>query len=399
MSIRRIAACMAIWAMALWITSCATVPLLPVTEDAEAKQFRHNDDAAVLYVYRNEWLGAAVPHIVRVDGKSIGQLASKTYFRVGLPVGKHSIETGETCTQLPSADSSCKQFSLGMEAFPGQVYFIRLETKLAYGNPAILHRVDPETGEKAVLECALAQSGEQSLPRQAAQDSAAAMKIQRLPPKVLSPSLFSTQDPVHLLVRSATQADLEGIRHESDQEMAASMVVFGAGSVGLGLSVAPMYGASMVLGGVLVGIGATAIMIVEGGQQNEIELALKQTGFVDMLRQEFVSTLDTSPRADNPITLEVVPLRYGVMEAKGRDELCAAAEIAVTLSTADQALYRDKVLISPYLRSTDAPPPVCLPRRNMAEDSARALRDALAEYAVTIAAIVRQRMAGLPWKP
>jgi hypothetical protein len=117
-----------------------------------------------------------------------------------------------------------------------------------------------------------------------------------------------------------------------------------------------------------------------------------------MLTNGFDSALATNQRMDAPSTLEVVALRYGIVESGRRDELCLVAELGVTLVEAGPEIYHDRILISPYTRSADAPPPVCLSRKNMAEDDANALHEAFKDYAMTIPAIVKQRIGGLPWK-
>ncbi len=71
------------------LAGCASVPMSTPAEDASAKQFAPVDGKSVLYVYRNETFGAAIKMDLDVDGKPVGETASKTYFRFVLDPGPH----------------------------------------------------------------------------------------------------------------------------------------------------------------------------------------------------------------------------------------------------------------------------------------------------------------------
>lgn len=60
--------------------------------------------------------------------------------------------------------------------------------------------------------------------------------------------------------------------------------------------------------------------------------------------------------------------------------------------------YRDRLLILPELRSTDAPAPDCRLRDTLAEKEGEVIRAALAGYAAALPAILARRLPGLPWK-
>src|SRR5690242_5115333 len=73
------------------LAGCASVPMASGDADAAAKRFATNPSKANVYVYRNESLGAAIKMGVYVDGKPIGQTASKTYLLIPLDPGMHKI--------------------------------------------------------------------------------------------------------------------------------------------------------------------------------------------------------------------------------------------------------------------------------------------------------------------
>jgi hypothetical protein len=58
-----------------------------------AKTFAPPTDKANIYVYRNETFGAAVKLPVALDGRLVGDTASKTYFLLVVPAGEHKLIT------------------------------------------------------------------------------------------------------------------------------------------------------------------------------------------------------------------------------------------------------------------------------------------------------------------
>ncbi|MBU0509761.1 DUF2846 domain-containing protein, partial [bacterium] len=83
----------AISLLTLLISGCASVPMAPMDEDVKAKTFSTLPEKASLYIYRHESFGGAIPMSLSVNGKSIGQTAAKTYFRLNLAPGKYSVES------------------------------------------------------------------------------------------------------------------------------------------------------------------------------------------------------------------------------------------------------------------------------------------------------------------
>ena len=133
-------------AVAAVLMGCAAVPMGSVDEDSRAKAFKPPADKAALYIYRNETFGAAVPMSVSVNGRNIGQTASKTYFQFNLVPGRYSIEsTAENVAEL----------KLQMEA--GRNYFVWQEVKMGmWMARSQLHQVDEDTGRAGVMESKLA---------------------------------------------------------------------------------------------------------------------------------------------------------------------------------------------------------------------------------------------------
>jgi hypothetical protein len=70
---------------------------------AEALQFAPVADKAVLYVFRNQFVGRAVGVNVLIDGREVAQIKSPRFIRVVLTPGPHKI-AGYTGTNKPPAE-------------------------------------------------------------------------------------------------------------------------------------------------------------------------------------------------------------------------------------------------------------------------------------------------------
>ena len=128
------------------LAGCASVPMGSLEDDTKAKAFVPPPDKAALYIYRNETFGAAVPMNLSINGRNIGQSASKTYFQFNLAPGRYSVEsTAENVAEL----------KLQME--PGKNYFVWQEVKMGmWMARSQLHQVDEATGRAGVQESKLA---------------------------------------------------------------------------------------------------------------------------------------------------------------------------------------------------------------------------------------------------
>jgi len=129
----------------LLLVGCASVPMANIERDNMAKTFAPQADKANIYVYRNETFGAAIKLPVALDGRLVGDTASKTYFLFVVPPGEHKLITkAENDSILP----------LMVEA--GRNYFVWQEIKMGlWAARANLQLVDELTGRKGVEECKL----------------------------------------------------------------------------------------------------------------------------------------------------------------------------------------------------------------------------------------------------
>ncbi|WP_426270413.1 DUF2846 domain-containing protein [Dyella kyungheensis] len=142
--IRKFVTAMSIIAM-LVLSGCASVPMASKNDDAMAKQFRPSTDKAVVYVYRNETMGAAIKMPLLIDGQSVGDTAAKTYLRRELAPGSHTI------VSKTEEDST---LTLDMQA--GKTYFVWQEVKMGmFAARSALHQVDETKGRAAIEKCTL----------------------------------------------------------------------------------------------------------------------------------------------------------------------------------------------------------------------------------------------------
>ncbi|WP_223300225.1 DUF2846 domain-containing protein [Methyloversatilis sp. RAC08] len=133
--------------LTLVLGACASVPMGDATRDTTLKTFAPpRAEKAGIYIYRNESMGAAVKMDLQVDGKHIGQTASKTYFFVEVPPGKHTVTSIAENTDVLSIDTVA-----------GKLYYVWQEVKMGvlYARTR-LHMATEEDGRKGVLESKLA---------------------------------------------------------------------------------------------------------------------------------------------------------------------------------------------------------------------------------------------------
>jgi hypothetical protein len=132
-------------ALALLSGCLASVPLASDDFDAAAKTFATTPDKATLYVYRNEFLGAAIPMKITIDGEHVGTTAANTYLLLMVDPGRHQVASVAENTS-----------EIVIDARAGQNYFFWQEVKMGTWTAATkLHQVDEAQGREAVMGCKL----------------------------------------------------------------------------------------------------------------------------------------------------------------------------------------------------------------------------------------------------
>lgn len=130
----------------LLFSGCASKSLkAPVEEDAKAKQFITEKGKSNIYVYRNEFYGAAVSMPITLDGKNVGTTGADTYIKLNTVPGNH-ILTSET----ENVDI------LKLTTEENKNYFVWQEVKMGIMSArSKLKLVSEEEGQKGVKECKL----------------------------------------------------------------------------------------------------------------------------------------------------------------------------------------------------------------------------------------------------
>ena len=136
------------------LSGCASVKTASTSADAKAKTFVTNPNQAKLYIYRNEFMGAALRMAVELNGKEIGKTGPKSYFAVDVAPGKHNI--------VSKAENDT---SLEVMAEAGKNYFIWQEVKMGFLLArSKLQLVDEAQGKAGVRESQLLEMDGNSSP-------------------------------------------------------------------------------------------------------------------------------------------------------------------------------------------------------------------------------------------
>lgn len=127
------------------LAGCASVPMASLEQDTAAKTYAVKPGKANIYVYRNENFGAAIKMPVAIDGRLVGDTAAKTYLKVEVASGNHTV------TSKTENDAS-----VSLQTTAGKNYFVWQEVKMGmWSARSQLHQVDEATGKAGVDECKL----------------------------------------------------------------------------------------------------------------------------------------------------------------------------------------------------------------------------------------------------
>lgn len=141
---QRFLTCALLAATAL-VTGCASVPMATPEQDAAAKSFAVSAEKANVYIYRNETFGGAVKMPVVVDGKLAGDTVAKSYLKLEMAPGAHTI--------ISKTENDAE---LKLDAIAGQNYFVWQEVKMGvWSARSNLSLVDAEKGKAGIAECKL----------------------------------------------------------------------------------------------------------------------------------------------------------------------------------------------------------------------------------------------------
>ena len=128
-------------------SGCASVEMASPELDTSAKSYAVKPNKANIYVYRNEVMGAALKMPVALNGRMVGDTASKTFLLLEVDPGSHTI-----------VSKTENDAVLKVDALAGRNYFVWQEVKMGMMVArSSLHLVDEATGKAGVAECKMIQ--------------------------------------------------------------------------------------------------------------------------------------------------------------------------------------------------------------------------------------------------
>lgn len=129
------------------LTGCTSTPTASSNQNAKAKLFSPSSSRALIFIYRNGDEGlkeTVLPTLVTVslNGITLGQTSSKTFFRLNVKPGKYTI------TSLAE-----KVATLNLTVEAGKTYYVQQEITTWLWSPrSFLQQVDENKGRASVIE-------------------------------------------------------------------------------------------------------------------------------------------------------------------------------------------------------------------------------------------------------
>lgn len=137
----------------LFFVGCASIKTADPALDGQAKQFKSEKDKAVIYVYRNEFIGGAAGMDVGVNDQILGLLRTGNYMRIIVTPGKQRLSSHAENTDYVELTTS-----------PDKVYYVWQEAKMGImWARTKLNIVDDNTGRSGVNQCSLVEHKQPSL--------------------------------------------------------------------------------------------------------------------------------------------------------------------------------------------------------------------------------------------
>ncbi|MBD1602388.1 DUF2846 domain-containing protein [Pseudomonas typographi] len=129
--------------LCLSLIGCASVPMADKQADAEAKKFATAQDMSRIYIYRNEYFGAAIKMPVVLDGNILGKTVAHSYLYTEVVPGPHVIAADGENTEM-----------LKLTTKAGENVFIHQQVQMGFvSGRSGMKVVDAAEGKAGVLEC------------------------------------------------------------------------------------------------------------------------------------------------------------------------------------------------------------------------------------------------------
>ena len=198
-----------------------------------------------------------------------------------------------------------------------------------------------------------------------------------------------------LVVRNAGEADtamIEKLRGRTWTILGSSLGISTI-SVVEAFAIPGFFSGTLIAGAVILVPLSITIAAMEHHVFNTIERALQETSLTELTQENLSNYLPSFPFEGERATVELIIIGFGLTE----NPSCIFTDAVIKVSFKDKTYYEDIIYIEPYLRSEDAPPPICRPLDTFAQKNGKLLKQGLIEYSQVLSAILRKRTKALPW--
>lgn len=221
-------------------------------------------------------------------------------------------------------------------------------------------------------------------------------KIEKVPFKTFDIRSTKGSVPLGVEVRLAKPVEVSKVWPEST--FSGLLEGVGTAGAGIGTTLLNPMAQGAALGGIILFPAIMTLGYINQKDRDAILRAFQETDLPTLLKERIRTRLSfaSSEKPDEAIRLEVVILGYGLIGEKLSDWRCFAFDAEIRLSSGEQILYDDRLLLEPFRRSLDAPPSRCAMHEDFGAENARLVRETLQEAAEVVSFMVTRRLGVRP---
>ena len=224
-------------------------------------------------------------------------------------------------------------------------------------------------------------------------------KIQKVPYQTFDLMALTGAGIPEVEVRLATQTEIGKVFPNSFFQGVLIGGGFGAGA------------AAVIATGMILPFGPGAVAgcivllpaFIISGAKNQIDKdkiieAINEADLPGRIRKAILRRLAAglTPEARSDVRIEVLILGYGFINDDHSEQLCFSFDAETVVRESTRILYSERVYLSPYKRSIDAPPPRCSSLEEFATDAGKLVQGTLSDAGEIIAAMIIGRLRGKP---
>jgi len=229
------------------------------------------------------------------------------------------------------------------------------------------------------------------------EQSSQEQEIIRIPARELNPLNSHHIDQFNLKVRGTTQTDTNALKRlrANTQSFVVSSLGISTLSVAEAFAIPSFFSGSLVAGAIFIAPLAISFSVIDQRQHEAIQSALQETSLLDIAAESLKKrTPQLGSSSPNAPKVELIIVAHGLTQ----QPLCLFVDAAIIVTVQGNPIFEDIIYLEPFLRSSDAPPPVCGSLGDFAEDDGRIIRRGLIEYGQVLAAILVKRTKVFSWQ-